>query len=231
MAVKHCTSTQEPIADMLGNIEKSLAQKILEEFYGGDESRIPTIDYLAPEPKIADPTLLARNHISHSVESTQEGGEKHVYNINGVLPPTGDWLDVLAGPKLGWLQAFLSNVSIQHGDQSIPNPVKRVLAPRHGQRVELSLNKDGSPVSLPTIPLFPGLELTLYSLSTIAQTRRLRWSLDLSPAKLDISRNSVFPLIRTFPFSPSLVVPSSFVCVSPSLPQSVIDLSLSLLSS
>ncbi|GAA5834963.1 hypothetical protein JCM5353_003337 [Sporobolomyces roseus] len=148
MAVKHCTSTQEPIADMLGNIEKSLAQKILKEFYGGDESGIPTIDYLAPEPKLADPTLLARNHISHTVESTQEGGEKHVYNINGVLPPTGDWLDVLAGPKLGWLQAFLSNVSIQHGDQSIPNPVKRVLAPRHGQRVELSLNKDGSPLKL-----------------------------------------------------------------------------------
>lgn len=147
MAVKHCTSTQEPIADMLGNIEKSLAKKILEEFYGGDESLIPTIDYLAPEPKAVDPTLLARNHISHSVEQASGGGEKHVFNINGVLPPTGDWLETLAGPKLGWLQAFLSNVSIQHGDQSIPNPVKRVLAPRHGQRVELSLNKDGSPVS------------------------------------------------------------------------------------
>lgn len=150
MAVKHCTSTQEPIASMLGNIETSLAKKILEEFYGGDESLIPTIDYLAPEPvHTTDPSLvLARSHISHSVESIPStGGEKHVYHINGVLPPTGDWLQVLAGPRLNWLQAFLSNVSIQHGEQSIPNPVKRVLSPRHGQRVELSLNKDGSPVS------------------------------------------------------------------------------------
>ena len=163
MAVKHCTSTQEPIASMLGNIETSLAKKILDEFYGGDESRIPTIDYLAPEPRTADPALLARNHISHSVEPTSEG-EKHVYYINGVLPPTGDWLDTLAGPKLGWLQAFLSNVSIQHGEQSIPNPVKRVLAPRHGQRVELSLNKAGAPVSLASFPAFAStIKLTLHS--------------------------------------------------------------------
>ncbi|GAA5936216.1 hypothetical protein JCM1841_007037 [Sporobolomyces salmonicolor] len=148
VAVKHCTSTRQPIADMLGNIETSLAKKILDEYYGGDESSIPSIDYLAPSPSPADPTLLARSHITHAVESTSAGGEKHIYTINGVLPPTGDWLDTLAGPKLGWLQAFLSNVSIQHGDQSIPNPVKRVLAPRHGQRVELSLNKDGQPLKL-----------------------------------------------------------------------------------
>jgi len=216
MAVKHCTSTQEPIADMLGNIEKSLAQKILEEFYGGDESRIPTIDYLAPEPKLADPTLLARNHISHTVESTQEGGEKHVYNINGVLPPTGDWLDVLAGPKLGWLQAFLSNVSIQHGDQSIPNPVKRVLAPRHGQRVELSLNKDGSPVS--SLLLFlshsaHGLTLlTLYS----SNSTSLVVSRYLNKQKIRHIAN-LFSLIRTFSLFPSHVVLFSFVCFPPPL--------------
>jgi len=229
MAVKHCTSTQEPIADMLGNIEKSLAQKILDEFYGGDESRIPTIDYLAPEPKLADPTLLARNHISHTVESTQEGGEKHVYNINGVLPPTGDWLDVLAGPKLGWLQAFLSNVSIQHGDQSIPNPVKRVLAPRHGQRVELSLNKDGSPVSSSLLFLSSSEHRLTLSLLCIAQTRRLWWSLDISTSKrLDISQ-ICFPLFVPSPFSP----PSSFFSRSFVFPllYSICDRSRSLSSS
>ncbi|GAA5867928.1 hypothetical protein JCM8547_003416 [Rhodosporidiobolus lusitaniae] len=149
VAVKHCTSTQTPIAEMLGGIETSLVQKVLEEYYGGDESKIPTIDYLAPEPAAVDrEALAAANAISHSVEPLGDGGEKHVYAINGVLPATGDWLDALAGPKLGWLQAFLSNVSIQAGEQSIPNPVKRVLAPRHGQRVELHLNKDGQPLKL-----------------------------------------------------------------------------------
>lgn len=152
VAVKYCTTTQQPIADLLGGIESSLADQLLKEFYDGDESKIPTIDYLAPEPKVQDTeAFLSKNHIAHTVEPTSEGGEKHIYTINGVLPPTGEWLDTLAGPKLGWLQAFLSNVSITHGKQTLPNPVKRVLAPRHGQRVELSLDAEGQPVSLFTL--------------------------------------------------------------------------------
>ncbi|GAA6028639.1 hypothetical protein JCM8097_007324 [Rhodosporidiobolus ruineniae] len=149
VAVKHCTSTQTPIAEMLGGIETSLIQNVLNDYYGGDESKVPTVDYLAPEPAAVDAdALLAQHNISHAVEQLADGGSKHVYSISGALPPTGDWLDALAGPKLGWLQAFLSNVSIQAGQQSIPNPVKRVLAPRQGQRVELHLNKDGQPLKL-----------------------------------------------------------------------------------
>ncbi|KAM0752633.1 fatty acid synthase [Meredithblackwellia eburnea MCA 4105] len=147
MAVKHCKTTQQTIGELLGGIEKSLADKLLAEYYGGDESKIPTTAYLAPEPTPADPALLQKNHISYTVEPTADG-TKHIYNINGTLPPTGEWLDTLAGPKLGWLQAFLSNVSITQGDQTVPNPVKRVLAPRHGQRVELTLAKDGQPLKL-----------------------------------------------------------------------------------
>ncbi|BGP33367.1 fatty acid synthase alpha subunit Lsd1 [Rhodotorula toruloides] len=149
VAAKHCTSTQTPIAEMLGNIEHQLVKNVLDDYYGGDESKIPTIDYLAPPPKPVDAgAILAENNIAHSVEELADGGKKHVYSINGVLPPTGDWLAALAGPKLDWLQAFLSNVSIQAGEQSISNPVKKVLAPRHGQRVELTLNKDGQPLKL-----------------------------------------------------------------------------------
>ncbi|ORY50686.1 fatty acid synthase [Leucosporidium creatinivorum] len=156
VAVKYCKSTQEPIASMLGGIESSLADKLLKEFYNNDASTIPTIDYLAPAPKVIDtPAFLAEHHIAHAVEPLAEGGEKHVYTINGVLPPTGEWLDALAGPKLGWLQAFLSNVSITHGQQTLPNPVKRVLAPRHGQRVELSINKAGQPLR---VDVFGGLQ-------------------------------------------------------------------------
>ncbi|BGP56496.1 hypothetical protein JCM8202_004608 [Rhodotorula sphaerocarpa] len=149
VAAKHCTSTQTPAKQMLGDIEQSLIKRVLDEYYGGDEAKVPTIDYLAVEPAAVDAVALAaENHIAHSVEELDDGGKKHVYSINGVLPPTGDWLAALAGPKLDWLQAFLSNVSIQAGPTSVPNPVKRVLAPRHGQRVELSLNKDGQPLKL-----------------------------------------------------------------------------------
>ncbi|SGZ13219.1 BQ5605_C028g10556 [Microbotryum silenes-dioicae] len=149
VAVKYCTTTQQPIGEMLGEIESSLAKKLLDEFYGGDESKVPTIDYLAPEPKdVNSAALLAQSNITHSVEALGNGGEKHSYFINGTLPSEGDWLAHLGGPKLSWLQAFLSNLSITSGDALLANPVKRVLAPRHGQRVELSLAADGSPLKL-----------------------------------------------------------------------------------
>lgn len=154
VAVKYCTTTQQPIKELLGGIENSLIKKLLKEFYNDDESTVPRIDYLASAPRALDQAaLLAENHIAHSVETTVEGGWKHIYNINGVLPPTGDWLAALAGPKLNWLQAFLSNVSITAGTMTLDNPAKRVLAPRHGQRVELSLNSDGTPVRLSLRPL------------------------------------------------------------------------------
>lgn len=132
VAVKWAISTQQPIGEMLGEIESGLASRLLEEYYSNDESKIPTIAYLAPNPTKIDESLVADNHIAYSVESTTTGS-KHIYAINGVLPPTGEWLETLGGPKLGWLQAFLTNVSITHGKQTLPNPVQRVLAPRHGK--------------------------------------------------------------------------------------------------
>jgi len=149
VAVKHCTSTQIPIATMLGDIQDELIQRVLADYYGGDASKVPEIDYLAPAPAPVDAAAFAEAHnVAHAVEDLADGAQKHVFTINGVLPPTGEWLAALAGPKLGWLQAFLSNVSIQAGETSIPNPVKRVLAPRHGQRVELTLRADGQPLKL-----------------------------------------------------------------------------------
>ncbi|KPV74346.1 uncharacterized protein RHOBADRAFT_37342 [Rhodotorula graminis WP1] len=149
VAVKHCTSTQIPIATMLGEIQDELVERVLADYYGGDATKVPEIDYLAPQPKPVDPVSFAAEHnVAHAVEDLADGAKKHVFSINGVLPPTGEWLNALAGPKLGWLQAFLSNVSIQAGETSVPNPVKRVLAPRHGQRVELTLRADGQPLKL-----------------------------------------------------------------------------------
>lgn len=169
VAVKYCTTTQQPIGDLLGGIESSLVSKLLAEYYAGDASSVPTIAYLAPAPPTPSPTLLATYKISHSIEEAEGGATKHVYLIDGQLPPTGEWLDTLAGPKLGWLQAFLSNVSFTHGQQILPNPVKRVLAPRRGQRVELSVGKDGQPVRLAHFHSLSVSELTTFFLADKAR--------------------------------------------------------------
>lgn len=47
----------EPIKDLLGNINKALIQRLLEHKYGGDKSVVPTIDYLAVQSKAVPKTL------------------------------------------------------------------------------------------------------------------------------------------------------------------------------
>jgi hypothetical protein len=139
---------------MLGNIEKALIAKMLATQYGDDEKSIPTEAYLAtvPSRSAKSATELAPAYrIEHAAErsSSRPGSTVHRYTIDGVLPPTGDWLDGLAGPKAGWLRAFLTSVSVVQGERIADNPAQRVFAPRKGQRVELTVDDaSGQPVGV-----------------------------------------------------------------------------------
>ena len=49
MAAKHLKIKDETIKDLLGNINSSLINKLLECAYGGDTRKISTIDYMGPQ--------------------------------------------------------------------------------------------------------------------------------------------------------------------------------------
>jgi enoyl reductase-like protein len=49
VAAKHSKVKDEPIEDLLGNINSSLVDKLVERVSGGDKSKIPMIDYLGPK--------------------------------------------------------------------------------------------------------------------------------------------------------------------------------------
>jgi fatty acid synthase subunit alpha, fungi type/fatty acid synthase subunit beta, fungi type len=51
VAAKWSMVKDEPVKDLLGNINKALIQRLLERKYGGDKSAVPTIDYLAVQSK------------------------------------------------------------------------------------------------------------------------------------------------------------------------------------
>jgi fatty acid synthase subunit alpha len=59
----------EPVKDLLGNINKDLVQQVLERKYGGDVSAVPTIDYLAVQSKDAPKTLpdITRTEVGNLV--------------------------------------------------------------------------------------------------------------------------------------------------------------------
>ena len=46
----HLIKTDAPIKETLNNVVSGLTTKVLERFYGGDESKIPAIDYLGVKP-------------------------------------------------------------------------------------------------------------------------------------------------------------------------------------
>nr|GAT58882.1 predicted protein [Mycena chlorophos] len=56
MAVKHSKVRDEPIKDPFGNIHNELAHQLLASTYGGDLSKVPTVDYLNA-PLAAPPAI------------------------------------------------------------------------------------------------------------------------------------------------------------------------------
>ena len=49
--MKHTIKKDEPIRELLGGIVSSLTDKLLARQYGGDLSKVPTIDFLGRPPK------------------------------------------------------------------------------------------------------------------------------------------------------------------------------------
>lgn len=156
VAVKYCTKVDEPIGEMFGNIQSTLIKNVLEEFYGGDESKIPTVEYLSRAPPsnaiISEEALKSSYDIKHSSRASTETEDAtvHIYDIDGVLPPTGEWLEHLSGPKLDWLKAFLTSVNVAQGKTGlVGNTAPQLFKPRKGSRVEVTIsNKDQRPLKV-----------------------------------------------------------------------------------
>ena len=127
MAVKHSTVVDEPIKDLLGNVEGLLARKILQRFYGDDEANVPAIDYIGA--KLGSPK-------SGLVDEANEG-DVRTLKVGKVVPSVEDWLEIIAGRQVSWLRAALMTVNIVSGQGYLSNPFRRIFAPRVGQTVEI----------------------------------------------------------------------------------------------
>ncbi|KAI0342734.1 fatty acid synthase [Trametopsis cervina] len=142
VAVKHSVVKDEPIKDLLGNITKLLAQKLLDKLYAGDESKVPTLDYLGAKPVALAESVVASLGAGRTISDKQI-----VCNVGSALPETSLWLETLAGPQLNWLRALLITPIIVQGSSYVDNPFRRLFAPRKNQRAVIDL-EDGRPVSV-----------------------------------------------------------------------------------
>jgi fatty acid synthase subunit alpha, fungi type len=135
VAVRHSIKKDESIKEMLDNVVSGLVAKVLDRFYGGDESKVPVFDYLGVKPFLV-PSIPG-------VGVLQTGDEVKL-TVPAAIPATEDWLKVLAGPELSWWHAFVTSKFIVQDTSYIANPLRRILAPRTGQKLIIRL-LDGQP--------------------------------------------------------------------------------------
>ncbi|CAH7674047.1 hypothetical protein BY996DRAFT_7786525 [Phakopsora pachyrhizi] len=156
VAVAHSKSTDQTAGEILGNIESGLIKRLLDEVYGGDESKVPYVDYLMPiegRKSVLDKKMLGEAKIRYNIKDDSTPGRKlHTYDIDGVLPHAGSWLETLAsgqsGPKVNWLTALLTSLSIVQGKDYIDNPMRKVMEPRKSQRVQVVTDLAGNPLKV-----------------------------------------------------------------------------------
>lgn len=156
--------TDQPIKELLGEIDDKLVDLTLQSCYKGDVSLVPTVEYLGARTSAPrNPTHVAARHgITHSIENTEEGGRMYTFHLPPPPPPASagedldaaklpdpsEWIDDLAGPALNWLRAFLASPIYVRRDMYTDNVAQKVLKPRHGQRVTLEVTADGRPKGL-----------------------------------------------------------------------------------
>ncbi|KAF9007571.1 fatty acid synthase [Cyathus striatus] len=130
VAAKWSVKKDEPVKELLGNINSSLITRLLERKYGGDVSRVPTADYLAAKP----------SHVVDDLAGVKRSasGNNVIFEIGSSVPDTSAWLSTLGGQELSWLQAFITSTTIVQGTAYIDNPIRRLLKPRAGQKVVIS---------------------------------------------------------------------------------------------
>lgn len=115
---------------------------------------MPTVDYLTrhvSQAVKAVPTIgsvrVLPSGIKHSISvGPDDSSIVHTYEIpasKGDLPSTDSWLDELSGgPSANWLKAFLTSPVYVREKGYTDNVAKKVLAPRKGQKVVLTIGKE-----------------------------------------------------------------------------------------
>lgn len=111
----------------LNSIHEGHIARLIKEEYSGDESKIPVVEYFGGKK--------AASASSGCVNVAK--GKEVVYEIDSQLPGKQEWLDLLAGTELNWLQAFISTDRIVQGSKHVSNPLHNILTPVKHSKVTI----------------------------------------------------------------------------------------------
>ncbi|PVU98003.1 hypothetical protein BB559_001847, partial [Furculomyces boomerangus] len=144
VAVKYSDKANVPVADILGNIYSGQIKSLTERYYGGDESLIPSVEYLGAQPR----QLIERRVSSIEFKLLTDSRVYQLPKSSRELPEEDTWFETLSGEKPSWLRALIMSDIVVQGKKFASNMARRVLRPRAGQTFTISQNHFGQPESL-----------------------------------------------------------------------------------
>ncbi|KAK6462909.1 S-acyl fatty acid synthase thioesterase [Scheffersomyces coipomensis] len=182
VAAQFTNAVNEPIGEILNSIHEGHIAKLIKDEYNDDKSKIPTIEYFGGKAPVKVESLSGVK-ITNSTE-------KSIYEIKGSsLPEKDAWLQLLAGEKLTWLQAFISSDRIVQGSNHASNSVRDILTPAINTIVEISNPTDAAKTKLVVFEqvkgdLKPVVEIELVKADTIQLSLIEHRTADSNPVKL-----------------------------------------------
>jgi len=141
VAAKYSTKVNEPVKDILGNIEKEYIEHILKRTYSGDEKSVPVVEYVGGTPIQFSESVTSDFRIA--TEQTNSGEVRIVEMPESpqALPNTTAWLEYLAGNRYSWIRALITSPYIVQGRLYQRNVIRALLQPHPLQKFVLQFDK------------------------------------------------------------------------------------------
>lgn len=140
MAVKYSTKVDEPVKEILDGVHQGHIKYLLRDVYGGDESKVPVIEYFGSKLIKTNEGLETDGLTISQLEN------KVVYRLssapNSTLPEVQPWLQLLAGETYSWRHAFFTTDVFVQGQRFQTNPMARIFNPTPGMMIEVANPKE-----------------------------------------------------------------------------------------
>lgn len=144
VAASDTAPVDQPIAEMLGSVEKGLVQHVLDHFYKGDLNNVPVAEYLDATATGSPAVRTSPIRTVCSRIKIDSGEHVAVFSVNSsaVKNPVA-FLDSVVGEQPSWIRALVHSSRVSLGGQLRSNPLQRLLALREGQLFQIHTSVDG----------------------------------------------------------------------------------------
>ncbi|KAF1999609.1 beta subunit of fatty acid synthase [Amniculicola lignicola CBS 123094] len=136
MSVKYSNKVDEPVKEILDGVHHNHIKFLLRDVYGGDESKVPTIEYFGSK------LLGASEELEVDGLTVSQLENKIIYRLSSdpkaTLPDVASWMQLLAGKKYSWRHAFFTADVFVQGQRFQTNPMQRIFAPTFNMIVEIA---------------------------------------------------------------------------------------------